>query len=95
MTVIPNDRGDNTPSAIVLAGVQHVPKFNLTTPDEVRILMALYRVEDKQIDLVVTFNVPVLSQDDGEVGQEGWEAAKSHFDAFIQSLRIIDFDLFA
>lgn len=93
--VIPNDRGDDTPSAIVLSGTQNVPKFNRTTPDKVQILMALYRVEQKNIDLVVTFNIPTQSDDGGAVGTEGLDTATSHFNSFIQSLRIVDYGLFA
>lgn len=93
--VIANDRGDDTPSAIVLSGVQHVPKFNQASADEVRIFMALYRVETKGIDLVVTFNVPTKSSDGGAVGQDGWQPFQADFDAFVRSLRIVDQGLFA
>ncbi|KAJ7721071.1 hypothetical protein DFH07DRAFT_1008252 [Mycena maculata] len=94
VAVIPNARGDNAPPAITLAGVQLVPKFNLTTPDQVRVLMALFRVADKNVDLVVTFNVPMNSQDDGAVGEEGQNDVRIHFEAFVTSLRIVDFALF-
>ncbi|KAF5386555.1 hypothetical protein D9615_001827 [Tricholomella constricta] len=94
VTVIPNDRGDSTPSAIVLSGLQGVPKFNRPTPDEVHILMALYRLEHKNVDLVVTFNVPTASSDGGAVSAEGLDIARSHFDALIRSLHIVDFGLF-
>jgi hypothetical protein len=93
--VIPNDRGDDTPSAIVLSGLQNVPKFNRTNPDEVQILMALYRVEQKHIDLVITFNIPTRSEDSGAVSPEGLATATSHFESFVQSLRIVDYGLFA
>ncbi|RDB24298.1 Ran guanine nucleotide release factor [Hypsizygus marmoreus] len=95
VTVIPNDRGDDTPSAIVLFGVQGVPKFNRTTPDEVHIFMALFRVEHKRADLVVTFNVPTVSQDGGMVGKEGLDAAQANFESLVRSLRIVDHRLFA
>ncbi|KAJ6623412.1 hypothetical protein B0H10DRAFT_2162427 [Mycena sp. CBHHK59/15] len=94
VAVIPHTRGDKTPSAITLSGVQYVPKFNLTKPDQVRVLMALFRIEDKHVDLVVTFNVPMKSQDDGAVDEEGWNTMQSHFGAFVRSLRIVDFGLF-
>jgi hypothetical protein len=94
VAIISNTRGDNTPSAVTLAGVQYVPKFNLTTPDQVRVLMALFRVVHKDVDLVVTFNVPMKSQDDGAIDENGWIIAQAHFDAFIKSLRIVDFGLF-
>ncbi|KAJ7752074.1 hypothetical protein B0H16DRAFT_1547312 [Mycena metata] len=92
--VIPNTRGDKTPKAITLTGVQSVAKFNKVDEDQVRVLMALFRVEDKRVDLVVTFNVPVQSQDQGAVDQEGWNTMQNHFDAFVRSLCIVDFGLF-
>ncbi|KAF5365680.1 hypothetical protein D9758_003149 [Tetrapyrgos nigripes] len=94
VTTLPNDRGDATPSAVLLSGVQFVTKFNRTTPDQVRILMALYRVEDKGIDLVVTFNIPVSSQDGGAVDLHGFDVAQQQFNAFVRSLKIVDFSLF-
>ncbi|THU99357.1 Mog1p/PsbP-like protein, partial [Dendrothele bispora CBS 962.96] len=93
--IVPNDRGDLTPSAVLLSGFQTVTKFNRTAQDQVRILMALYRVEDRGIDLVVTFNVPVTSQDGGAVDSNGFETARQQFDTFVRSLRIVDFGLFA
>ncbi|ESK93002.1 ran guanine nucleotide release factor [Moniliophthora roreri MCA 2997] len=95
VNIIANDRSDKTPSAITLSGVQRVSKFNRTQPDEVKILMALYRVEEKAIDLVVTFNVPVIAEDGGAVGQDGLRVVEEQFDTFVRSLRIVDFGLFA
>ena len=95
VTVVPNDGGDDTPSAIILKGSQRVPKFNRTTPDDVRIFMALFRVEQKEIDLVVTFNVPIRTLDGGAVGSEGLEQAESDFHKFVTSFRICDYGLFA
>jgi len=92
---ISNDRGDNTPPAIVLKGVQLVPKFNLTVADKVRILMAVFRVESKAVDVVVTFNIPIVSVDGGAVGNEGVAKSQTDFNTFVRSFRIIDFDLFA
>ncbi|KAJ7940861.1 hypothetical protein B0H13DRAFT_1940346 [Mycena leptocephala] len=96
VVVIPNARGDKTPPAIMLSGVQSVAKFNKVDQDQVRVLMALFRVEDKRVDLVVTFNVPTESQDhaDGAIDEEGWNLVQIHFDAFIRSLCIVDFSLF-
>lgn len=95
VNIIPNDRGDATPSIITLSGVQRVPKFNKTNPDEVRILMALYRVVSNGIDLVVTFNIPVISEDGGAVQGENLNQAQAQFDLFSRSLRIEDFGVFA
>jgi len=95
VSVIPNDRGDDTPSAIVLKGVQLVPKFNHTTPDKVQILMALFRIESKHIDLAVTFNIPVECVDGGAANNEQLEQTKKDFDTFARTCRIVDFGLFA
>jgi hypothetical protein len=93
---IPNSRvGDKTPPAIVLKGVQLVPKFNSTVTDKVRIMMAVFRVESKAIDVVVTFNIPIVSVDGGAVGIEGVERSETDFDVFVRSFCISDFGLFA
>ncbi|CAA7267637.1 unnamed protein product [Cyclocybe aegerita] len=92
---IPTDRGDNTPSATILYGTQSIPKFNQSVPDQVNIYMALFRIQDKSIDLVVTFNVPTSSVDGGAVNSTGVERAKADFSEFVSSLRIVDFGLFA
>lgn len=57
--------------------------------------MALYRVETKGVDLVLTMNVPITSSDDGAVGEEGFTTARADFDSAVRSLRIVDFGLFA
>lgn len=95
ITIIPNDlQGDSTPSRIVLVGTQSVPKFNQLQPDEVRIAMCLFRIEEKNIDIVVTANVPVESTSGDAVGEEGWVTAKAVFDTLIRSFKIVDFGLF-
>ena len=90
-----NDRGDDTPHAIVLKGVQLVPKFNSTAADQVQIMMALFRVESKAIDVVVTFNIPVVLASEGTVGNGDVATSEMDFDTFVRSFRIIDFGLFA
>ncbi|KAG6866082.1 hypothetical protein C0991_008834 [Blastosporella zonata] len=90
---IPNNRGDDTPSAIVLSGVQSVQKFNHSEPDEVHILMAMYRVERKNVDLIVTFNIPTRTGDK-DVSRKD-TAAREHFDLFARTLKIVDYGLFA
>ncbi|KAJ2930054.1 hypothetical protein H1R20_g7020, partial [Candolleomyces eurysporus] len=97
VTVVPNDRGgnDKTPSAIVLKGEQLVPKFNKRTPDRVKILMAVFRVQDKNIDVVVTFNIPVEAVDGGALAAEDAAKVESDFGALVKSFRIVDFSLFA
>ncbi|CAL1704148.1 unnamed protein product [Somion occarium] len=94
ITHIPNDRGDDTPSHTVLSGRQQVTKFNRTIPDEIQIFMAVYRVEHKNVDLVLTMNIPVTSADAGAVGEGGIPAARQDFDVAARSLQILDFNLF-
>ncbi|KIM48849.1 hypothetical protein M413DRAFT_438024 [Hebeloma cylindrosporum] len=95
VAAIPNDKQNETLPAMVLKGHQMVPKFNHTAPDKVQILMALFRVESKLVDLVVTFNIPLESVDGGAVNSRDAEKAKVDFDTFSRSLRIVDFGLFA
>lgn len=93
--LIPNDRGDRTPAVIVLSGAQLIQKFNRTSVDEVYILMAIYRVEEKNTDVVVTFNIPVVAEDGGGVGAQGVNHARQQFEQFSRSLKIVNFELFA
>jgi hypothetical protein len=94
--MIANSRTDDvTPHAMRLSGIQMVPKFNRETPDKVLILMALYRVTEKSVDMVVTFNVPLESEDGGAVSNEDLPSINSQFDQFTRSFRILDFGLFA
>lgn len=94
-TVIPNDRGDNTPSPVVVVGTQQIKKFNRPTPDDVRIFLALYRVESKNVDLVLSMNIPLRTSDGQSVPESDQTAARQVFDTAVRSLRIIDFGLFA
>ena len=95
VATIPDDKQDSTLPAVVLKGHQMVAKFNHTTPDEVQILMALFRIESKRIDLVVTFNIPLEAVDGGVVNRRDKEKVEVDFDTFSRSLRIVDFGLFA
>jgi hypothetical protein len=94
---IPIDRtsGDETPSVIILRGKQSVQKFNKTSVDNVRIFVALYRVERKGVDLVLTLNFPMGVGDGNTRTEEQYMRAQSDFDAIATSLRIMDFNLFA
>jgi len=94
-SVLVDDHGDNTPSPIVLEGNQKVPKFNHVAPDEVRILLAVFRVKEKNADLVVTFNVPIKKPGMPPVPETIVSAARLDFDVFVRTLCIKDFDLFA
>lgn len=95
IVTLANERRDGTPSSIVLKGEQYVPKFNKTALDRVEILMAVFRVEDKATDVVVTFNVPLEAADGGSVSGSELPKFESDFEAFIKSFRIVDFGLFA
>lgn len=95
IAAIPDDKQDSTLPSIVLRGHQMVPKFNQTTPDKVQILMALFRIESKRIDLVVTFNIPIEAVDGGVVNSRDMGKVEADFDTFSRSLRIVDFGLFA
>jgi hypothetical protein len=57
--------------------------------------MGLYRIEEKNVDLVVTFNVPIKAAGGTGVGEEGLKLARQDFEIFVTSLRIVDYDLFA
>ncbi|KXN82502.1 Ran guanine nucleotide release factor [Leucoagaricus sp. SymC.cos] len=92
---IQNSRGDATPSVIVLYGLQQIRKFNHQEADIVKVLMGLYRVKEKNVDLVVTFNVP-LRIDGGEMVSEVEERQSTKdFDQLVKSLKIVNFGLFA
>jgi hypothetical protein len=83
-----------TPMPTTLSGTQKVAKYNSTTLDDVLILLALWRVETKNVDLVLTFNVPLTTADDGGVDAAGQEEAKRQFEEAAKSLRIADYGLF-
>lgn len=72
-----------------------IPKFNKTEADRVSVLLALYRIEDKKIDLVVSANIPTVAEDGGAVDEAGYESVKADFDTLVRSLCIVDFGLFA
>ncbi|KAI0315520.1 Mog1p/PsbP-like protein [Amylostereum chailletii] len=94
ISIILNDRGNNTPSPVVLQGRQQVRKFNRPTANNVRIFLALYRVEAKGADLVLTMNVPA-TRVDADVQEEELRLAKEVFDTAVRSLVIVDLSLFA
>jgi hypothetical protein len=93
VTKIPNDRGDKTPSPIVLKGTQLVRKSNSTVPDTIQILLAVFRVENKSVDLVLSMNIP-LQTAEGNIDNIIYQRAQDDFMASAESLRIEDFSLF-
>lgn len=92
-TVLPSETQKSlppaTPHPIMLVGQQEVQKFHGSTSDRVNILMALYRVEAKGVDIVFTANVPKHS------GEEALRKTKQVFNIAADSFRISDFGLFA
>lgn len=94
---IPNTRGDRIPSVIVLSGRQGVRKFNRTSVDDIRILLALYRLQldEKGVDLVLSLNFPMNTSDGVVRTEEQYSTAKETFRSIAASFHIIDFGLFA
>jgi len=93
VATLPNDRGDKTPSPIVLKGSQLVRKFNSTVPDTIRIFLAVFRVESKKIDLVLSMNVPLRTVE-GKTDDVEYQRAQHDFETAVKSLRILDLGLF-
>ena len=89
-----NERGDKTPSPTVLKGTQLVRKFNSTVPDKIYILLALFRVESKNADLVLSMNIPPHTAE-GDINEDKSHQAQCDFETAVESLQIIKFDLFA
>ncbi|KAH9951393.1 Mog1p/PsbP-like protein [Amylocystis lapponica] len=56
---LPAEGSHQTPAPIVFYGTQTARKFNSMTPDHVRFLVAVYRVPQHNVDLVLTMNVPI------------------------------------
>lgn len=84
------------PSPTILTGRQTVAKYNCTTPDEVEILLALFRIAEKNVDLVLSFNVPTaIANGEGAIGEAGQERVRVVFDEAVRSLKIVDLGLFA
>lgn len=92
--VVHNNRGDQTPSPIILRGSQRIRKFNAITAGNVDISIALFRVHSrgKSADLVVSASIPRSSE--GGVDEKRAAAIASEFNSLVSSLRIIDYDLF-
>lgn len=93
IATMPNDREDETPSPIVLKGSQLVRKFNSTVPDAIHILLAVFRVVSKNVDLVLSMNIPLRTVED-EVDDDEYQSAQRDFETAVKSLRIRDFGLF-
>jgi hypothetical protein len=84
------------PPPTVLTGKQTVAKYNHTTPDEAEILLAMFRIAENDVDLVLSFNLhSVTANGEGAVDEAGQERVRAVFDETIRSLKVVDFGLFA
>ncbi|KAI5123277.1 hypothetical protein M0805_009299 [Coniferiporia weirii] len=86
---------ETTPSPVLLEGSQQIAKFNSRHKDDVRVLLAVYRIARKRVDLVFSANVPLTTETGEGNNQEDVDNAKELFIAAARSLTIVDFDLFA
>ena len=84
-----------TPTPVVLEGSQSIAKFNRPVADRVRIFVALYRIPNKGVDLVMTANFPIATEKGPSVPVESMEVARLLFASAAKSLKIVDFGLFA
>lgn len=93
----PTSEGSGNPPSlpITLRGTQLVCKFNHAHPDELQILLAVYRLKEQNVDLVVSMNVPIKTSDGATTTANDFTAARETFSAAVESLRIVDYGLFA
>lgn len=84
-----------TPPPIILHGEQIVQKFNRTTLDRVCMFVALYRIKAKQVDLVLTANIPTTLTESLQSDEATFQRlSKKKFDRAVESLKVLDFELF-
>ena len=91
---IPIRHNVEIPFIMILHGRQGARKFNRTSVDEVRISLALYRLERKGVDLVLSLNFPMKTEDAVVRTEEQYDTAKETFRSIATSLHIVDFGLF-
>ena len=94
MDKIPYNRCNEIPSIIVLRGRQGVKKFNKTSVDDLRIFVALYRLEERGVDIVLSLNFPMNISDGVFRTEEQYNTAKEMFLFIVTSFHIDDFSLF-
>ncbi|KZT44161.1 Mog1p/PsbP-like protein [Sistotremastrum suecicum HHB10207 ss-3] len=86
---------NGTPTPILLSGVQHVQKFNRTAVDKVHIFLALYRIDSKNVDLVLSVNVHYGAEGGPPMDSETLGTIERQYLTAASSLHIVDFTLFA
>ena len=91
---IPYNRGVEIPSIVILRGHQSVKKFNKTSADDLRIFVALYRLKEQGVDLVLSLNFPTKTSEGITRTEEQYNTAKETFFSIAASLHIVDFSLF-
>jgi hypothetical protein len=91
---IPYNRGVGIPSVIILRGRQSVKKFNKTSADDLRIFVALYRLKEKGVDLVLSLNFPTNTGEGVTRTEEQYNTAEETFLSIAASLHVVDFTLF-
>ena len=84
-----------TPPPILLYGTQQVQKFNRIVPDAVHILVAVYRIPGKNIDLVLSANLPEKTEFNTGLTPQQLQDGKDAFGVAARSLKIVNFSLFA
>ncbi|KAF8520205.1 Mog1p/PsbP-like protein [Hysterangium stoloniferum] len=89
-----------SPFPIILQGEQTIQKFNQKfnhkDDDRICILLALYRIKAKKVDILLTANIPLsISPSSSQPDDLAVRLAKGIFKAASQSLKVVDFELFA
>ncbi|KAF9513136.1 hypothetical protein BS47DRAFT_1485853 [Hydnum rufescens UP504] len=84
------------PAHCLLSGIQVVRKFNRTTADTVRIFVALFRIPEKKIDVILSCNVPISTSNPETkvVFGDDMQAITMAFEHAVSSFKIVDRTLF-
>jgi len=83
---------DADPCLIMAVGTQRIRKFNQLEEDEVLILMAVYRLQSRGVDLVLTNNLPMPKETGSSLDVN---MLKETFIKIARSMVIVDHNLFA
>jgi hypothetical protein len=90
-----SESGSESLQPILLRGKQQVKKFNRMTSDEILILMAIYRIAAKSVDLVYSANIPLIAPNERRLTEAEIRGLEIQFHESAVSLRIVDYSLFA